>query len=55
MKDYTVGGGGTRVLLNGGNSKVVWGGKGTRQGCPLSATPIYNIYLMGMAEEWERA
>ena len=44
----------TRVVLNGGKSRWYALKSGLRQGCPLSPL-LFNIYLMGMAEELERA
>ena len=44
----------TRVVLNGGKSRWFAVEKGLRQGCTLLPL-LFNIYLMGMAEELERA
>ena len=44
----------TRMVLNGGKSRWFVVERGLRQGCPLSLL-LFNIYLMGMAEELERA
>ncbi len=43
-----------RVVLNGRKSRWFEMERGLRQGCPLSPL-LFNIYLMGMAEELERA
>ena len=44
----------TRVVLNGGKSRWFAVERRHRQGCPLSPL-LFIIYLMGMAEELERA
>ena len=42
------------MVLNGGKSMWFVVERGLREGCPLLPL-LFNIYLMGMAEELERA
>ena len=44
----------TRVVMNGVKSRWLCIEMGLRQGCPLSPL-LFNIYMMGMVEELERA
>ena len=43
----------TRMVLNRGKSRLFAVNRGLRQGTPLSPL-LFNIYLMGIAEELER-
>ena len=43
-----------RAVMNGAKSRWFVVERGLRQGCPLSPL-LFNIYMMGMVEELERA
>ena len=45
----------TRVVMNGAKSRWFGVERGHRQGCPLLSPVLFNIFMMGMVEELERA